>query len=215
MKASREVRDIADRASGALTRLGWPTLAAAVAGRIAQFDCNWETYTAWRDGSREMPPLLRPDGRPYHVDSYGRAVRQLRNAGIVKHERIFTGVKPPGAKYSSARGTTLKSLNWRAIFEKNPLSRRERRLARQRQAAVLRDTGALVPAAPHCATRTRELGRAQHSVPAPPATPAPSADLAEVINATSKALERRWAAGERPGPEPVRSSVAEHPPPPD
>jgi hypothetical protein len=210
---AREVRDAADRASGALIRLGWPTLAAAVAGRIAQFDCNWETYTAWRDGSREMPPLLRPDGKPYHRDSYGRAVRQLRNAGIVKHERIFTGVKPTGAKYATARGTTLKTFNWRAVFEKNPMSRRERRLARQRQAVALRDAGALVPAAPHCAQRTRDHGAPQHSVPP---TPAPPPDLAAVIGETSAALERRWsreAADERPGPVLVRSSAAERPPP--
>lgn len=213
---AREVREAADRARGALLRLGWPRLAAAVGGRVAQFDCNWETYTNWRDGSREMPPILRPDGKPYHRDSYGRAVRQLRNAGLVKHERIFMGAKPPGAKYATARGTTLKTFNWRAVFEKNPMSRRERRLARQRQAAVLRDAGALVPAAPTCATRPREHDRAHHSAPPVPATPAPPADLAAVIGETSAALERRWsreAADDRPGPVLVRSSAAERPPP--
>lgn len=208
--SAREVREVADKASGALTRLGWPRLAAAVGGRVAQFDCNFETYT------KLQATILRPDGKVYHRESIGRAVRQLRNAGLLKSERVFMGAKMPGAKFASARGTTLKTFNWRAVFERNPMSRRQRRLQRQQQAAVLRAAGELVPPVPRCAQRTHEPGSARHSAPATPPTPAAPADLAAVIGETRAALERRWsreAAGERPGPVPVRSSAAERPPP--
>lgn len=205
----REVREAADRAAGALSRLGWPRLASAIGGRIAQFDCNFETYTKLRR------IILRPDGKAYHRESIGRVCRQLRNAGLVKSERVMMGAKMPGARHASARGTTLKTFNWRAIFEKNPMSRRQRRQARQQQAAVLRAAGELVPPAPRCHTRTQQPGSARYSASATTApAPAPPADLAEVIKATSAALERRgWAADERPGPALVRSSAAERPPP--
>lgn len=203
---ARELSEAADLATGKLARLGWSHLAARIGGRIAQFDCNFETYGALRE------IILRPDGKQYHVESIGRVARGLARAGVVKHQRVFMGVKPTGAKYASARGTTNKTFNWRAVTEKNPLNRRQRRLARQQQAAVLRNAGALVPA-PRCATTQRESGRPQHSVPPTPAAPA---DLAEVISKTSAALERSWsrqAAAERPGPVPLPSAAAERPPP--
>ena len=205
---AREVREAADRASGALSRLGWPRLAATVGGRVAQFDCNFETYA----GLQAL--IRRPDGKPYHRESIGRVVRQLRDAGLLKHERVFMGAKMPGAKYPSARGTTLKTFNWRAVFEKNPLSRRQRRIARQQQIALLRDAGQLVAPVPRCLTRTVETGRPRHSVPAPPAPPL-DPELAAVIGKARGAWEsrRERAAAERPGPVPVPSAAAERPPP--
>ncbi len=206
--SARELSEAADLATGKLSRLGWSHLAANVGGRIAQFDCNFETYRALTE------IILRPDGKRYHRESIGRVARALARAGVVKHERVFMGVVPTGAKYASARGTTNKTFNWRSVSEKNPLSRRQRRLARQQQAAVLRDAGALVPKAPSCPVRERDAASPRHSASVTPRTPEAPADLAEVINATSRALERRgWAAGEPTGPVPVRSSAAERPPP--
>lgn len=204
----REVREVADLASGKLTRLGWSRLAAVVGGRIAQFDCNFETY-----GDLQAL-ILRPDGERYHRESIGRVVRALARAGVVHHQRVYMGVKPRGAKWASARGTTNKIFNWRAVAEKNPMSRRQQRKARQQQAIALRDAGKLVPVS-RCAQRTQQPGAPRYSTPPTPSTPAaPPADLAEAIEATTAALERRgWAAGERPGPVPVRSSAAERPPP--
>lgn len=209
--ALREVRDVADRAAGAVLRLGWPKLAALIAGRVAQFDCNFETDT------KLQAVLRRPDGKPYHSESIARSRRQLRDAKLITSERVFMGAKMPRAKFASARGTTLKTFNWRAVCEKNPLSRRQRRIARQQQAAVLRAAGELVPPAPRCATTSAAPDRARYSAPPTTArTPPPPADLAEAISAASAALERRgWerTADERTGPAPVRSSAVERPPP--
>src|SRR6185369_11906926 len=170
----REVREAADRAAGAVLRLGWSKLAALVAGRVAQFDCNFETDT------KLQAVLRRPDNRPYHRESIARVRRALRDAQLITSDRVFMGAKMPGAKYASARGTTLKTFNWRLVFEKNPMSRRQRRLARQQQAAVLRAAGELVPPVPRCATREHQPGSARYSsAPPTPPTPAPPADLAE------------------------------------
>ncbi len=207
---SRELEVAAERASGALNRLGWSRLASQIAGQIARFDCNFETYGTI--ASR----IAKLVGRQPHQESVGRLVRQMARAGIVKHGRVMLGQKPEGAKFASARGTTNKPFNWRAVLEKNPMSRRQRRLARQEQSAALRDRGELVKPLPNCAA-PRDPSRARHSVPPTPYTPAPPADLAEVIDTAARALERRgWAAGERQaGPDPVRSSAARERPPPD
>lgn len=207
MSDVRETREAADRAAGALLRLGWPTLASLVGGRVAQFDCNFETDVSMQS------VLRRPDGKPYHRESIGRVRRQLRDAQLITSERVFMGAKMPGAKWPSARGSTVKTFNWRAVAEKNPMSRRQRRLARQQHHAALRERGELVKPLPTCAA-PRDPSRPRHSVPPTTPTPAAPADLAEAINATTRALERRgWAAGEHAGPAPVRSSAAERPPP--
>jgi len=206
---SREVREAADRATGALARLGWSRLAALVGGRVAQFDCNFETDT------KLQAVIVRPDGKRYHRESIGRVRRALRDAQLITSQRVFMGAKMPGAKYASARGTTVKTFNWRAVTEKNPMSRRQRRLARQQQAAALRAAGELVKPLPSCAA-PRDPARPRYSRPPTISTPAAPADLAEAINATTRALERRgWAAGEPAGPAPVRSSAARERPPPD
>lgn len=207
---SRELDAAAERATGALIRLGWSRLASQVAGQIARFDCNFETYRTI--GSR----IGKLVGKRPHPESVGRLVRQMARAGIVKHSRVMLGQKPEGATFASALGTTNKTFNWRAVLEKNPMSRRNRRLARQNQAAALRVAGELVKPLPGCAA-PREPSRPRHSAPPTPYTPAPSADLAEVMNTAARALERRgWAAGERQaGPDPVRSSAAPERPPPD
>lgn len=210
MNESREVREAADRAAGALARLGWSRLAALVGGRVAQFDCNFETDT------KLQAVIVRPDGKRYHRESIGRVRRALRDAHLISSERVYMGAKMPGAKYASARGTTVKTFNWRAVTEKNPMTRRARRMARQQQAAVLRAAGELVKPLPGCSA-PRDRARPRHSAPATPYTPAPPDDLAEVMNTAARALERRgWAAGERlAGPDPVRSSAARERPPPD
>ncbi len=206
---AREVREAADRAAGALVRLGWSRLASLVGGRVAQFDCNFETDTKLQE------VIKRPDGKRYHRESIGRVRRALRDASLISSQRVFMGAKMPGAKYASARGTTVKTFNWRAVTEKNPMSRRQRRVARQQQAAALRVAGELVKPLPTCAA-PRDPSRPRYSAPPNVSTPAPPADLAEAMDAAARALERRgWAAGEHAGPDPVRSSAARERPPPD
>jgi hypothetical protein len=203
---SREVREAADRAAGALLRLGWPTLASLVGGRVAQFDCNFET-----DASMQSV-LRRPDGKPYHRESIGRVRRQLRDAKLITSERVFMGAKMPGAKWPSARGSTVKTFNWRAVAEKNPMSRRQRRLARQQHAAALRASGELVKPLPSCAA-PRDPARPRYSAPATAAPPLDAATAAVIEQARSAWERRAAAAGGRNGLAPSRSSAAEKPPP--
>ena len=70
--------------------------------------------------------------------------------GIITSDRVFVGGKIPSlkAKFRSARGTTVKAFNWRAIEQKNPFSRHERRIKRQEQARVSREAGELRAPAP-------------------------------------------------------------------
>lgn len=133
--------DHAERlAIGELTRKGWSRLASLVGGHVASFgDVCYQTDT------RLAEKLRRPDGRAYHPESIARCRRWLRDAGVISSERVFVGAKLPNAKWRSARGTTLKTFNWRAIEQKNPFSRREQRQRRQVQAAATRATGEAVP----------------------------------------------------------------------
>jgi hypothetical protein len=119
--------------------------------------------------------------------------------------------KIPGAKFRSARGTTLKTFNWRAAAEKSPLSRQARRRARVEQAQAARVTGELVPARPRYSGVTTAIDPT-HTPP----TPQLDAETAAVIEQAREAWERRRArdtAGERAGPAPLRSSAVERPPP--
>lgn len=198
---------IGDRASGALARLGWSRLAALVGGRVAEFDCNFETDSKLQDLIR------RPDGKRYHRESIGRVRRGLRDAGMIKSERVFMGARMPGAKFASARGTTLKTFNWRGVSERNPLSRRQRRAARVAQCVALREAGELVKPLPSC-SRPRPVDEPRHSAPVRTPTPALSPDMAEAIREARQAVERRDAtAGVRNGLAPSRSSAVAKPPP--
>lgn len=134
-------------ATGQLLSAGWARLASLVGGHVASFgDVCWQTDT------RLSEVLRRPDGRRYHPESIARARRQLRDAKIITSERVFVGGKIPQAKFRSSRGTTIKSFNWRAIEQKNPFSRRERRLRRQEQAREARAAGDVMkPPAPRYA----------------------------------------------------------------
>jgi len=136
--------DHAERlAIGELMRKGWSRLASLVGGHVASFgDVCYQT------DARLAEKLRRPDGRAYHVESIARCRRWLRDAGVISSERVFVGAKLPNAKWRSARGTTLKTFNWRAIEQKNPFSRRQQRQRRQEQAAATRATGDAMPARP-------------------------------------------------------------------
>jgi len=127
-------------ATGELLRLGWSRLEALVGGYIASFGA-----VCWQTDARLCEVLRRPDGRPYHVESIARARRKLRDAGIITSLRVFVGGKIPSlkAKWTSSRGTTVKSFNWRAIEQKDPHTRRERRITRQEQARLSREAGEL------------------------------------------------------------------------
>ena len=136
-------------ATGALAKNDWPKLASLVGGQIASFgESCWLTDARLRD-------LIKDEvGREYHPESIGRARRQLRDAKIIQCERVYpNGKLPTHAKYKrSTHGTTIKTFDWRAISEKNPFNRRERRLRRMEQAAAARELGEIVRDAPRHAS---------------------------------------------------------------
>lgn len=129
-------------ATGEVARRGYPHLDSLVAGAIAKFgDVCWMTDA--RLAERELP--VKSNGRTYHPESVARSRRKLTRAGFFTSVRVFAGDKIPhaNAKYRSSHGTTVKSFNWRAIEQKNPFSRRERRARRQEQARTSREAGEL------------------------------------------------------------------------
>jgi hypothetical protein len=197
-------------ARGALLGAGWPRLASLAGGYIASFgESCWQTY-------RRLSEILRrPDGRSYHSESIARVVRQLRDAGVVHSERVFVNGKlPTSARHArSSRGTTIKAFNWRAIEQKNPFSRRERRLKRQEQARELREAGELQkPPAPRHVSARAIVDPVQH---APTRLDPELARMAEQIqrDQATWAERRQDTAGTRSGQVPGRVRPPERPPP--
>lgn len=192
-------------ATGRLLNAGWPRLAASVGGHVASFgDLCWQT------DARLSEVLRRPDGRAYHRESIARARRQLRDAQIISSERVFVGGKIPQAKYRSSRGTTLKTFNWRAIAEKNPFSRRERRLHRQDQAREAREAGELVKG-----PRTAPRHVSSRSIVDPVQMPVALDPEFVRLAAAAQTPQRRHTAATNTRAEQVseRVSAPERPPP--
>jgi hypothetical protein len=204
----------ADIARGRLLDRGWPRLASAVGGHVASFGDS-----CWQTDARLSEVLKRPDGRRYHPESIARARRQLRDAGILSSTRVFVGgLLPTSARHKrSSRGTTIKAFNWRAIEQKNPFSRRERRLKRQEQARELREAGELQkpPAPRHVSARAIVDPVQRSSAPLDPEL----VRMAEQIQRDQERhAERRreladGATGTRSGLAPGRVLPPERPPP--
>ena len=201
-------------ATGELARRGYTRLESLIGGYIASFgDSCWVT-------DRKLVEALprRPDGRTYHPESGARSRRRLRDDGVISSVRVFVGgLLPTSARHKrSSRGTTIKVFNWRAIEQKNPFSRRERRLKRQEQARELRDAGELQkpPAPRHVSAR---------AIVDPVQTPAPRDPELERMAAQIQRDQERHAARRREladaanvtrsGQVPGRVPPPERPPP--
>lgn len=111
-------------ATAATTRLGQSRLGAELAGLFARFDVCFLTYEQMKQY------VKRPDGKPYHRESYGRKVRELRAQNIIVHRRVMPGHVPRRAKQRAWNGTTENSVVWATLQARSPLSRAERRRAR-------------------------------------------------------------------------------------
>jgi hypothetical protein len=169
-------------ATGELLRQGWSRLEALTGGYIASFG-----GVCWQTDAALCEVLRRPDGRRYHVESIARARRKLRDAGIITSLRVFVGGKIPSlkAKWTSSRGTTVKTFNWRAIEQKAPFGPLERRFERQQQARLSRETGDLRTAAPRYASARAIVEPVR--MPAP----LPDPEFERIIGALRTLSERR------------------------
>lgn len=192
-------------ATGELARRGWPRLASLVGGHVASFG-----GVCWQTDVRLGEELRRPDGRRYHPESIARARRQLRDAGLITSERVFVGGKIPclKAKWTSSRGTTVKTFNWRAIEQKNPFSRREQRLKRQEHARRSRVAGELRTPTPRYVS-VRAIVEPTQS-PAPLLDPELTRIIANARTLSERRLERE-ATVQRTGQ--VVGTAPERPPP--
>lgn len=194
-------------ATGKLAQRGWSRLPSLVGGHIASFG-----GACWQKDVRLSEVLRRPDGRRYHPESIARARRKLRDDRIITSERVFVGGKISSikAKWTSSRGTTVKSFNWRAIEQKNPFSRHEQRIKRQEQARVSREAGELRASSPRYVS--------VRAIVEPVRMPAPLADpeFERIIGDLRTLSERRQArdtVGARAGQVAGCALAPELPPP--
>lgn len=188
-------------ATGELARAGWTTLESLIGGKVAEFG-----DVCWMTDARLVEALpRRPNGRTYHPESAARARRKLRDAGIITSVRVFVGDKiHPKAKWRSSHGTTVKSFNWRAIAQKNPFSRRERRLHRQEQARKTREAGDVQPPRPRYASSRAIVEPVHMPTPVDP----------EMARLVARAQQYATRTPERePDQFLGRSSAPERPPP--
>jgi hypothetical protein len=171
-------------ATGELARQGWSRLASLVGGEIASFG-----GVCWQTDARLGEGISRSDGRRYHPESIARVRRRLRDAKIITSERVFVGGKIPSlkAKFTSSRGTTVKTFSWRAIEQKNPFTRRERRIKRQEQARATREAGELRRPSPRYVSARAIVEPVR--MPVPPLDP----ELARIIGEARTLTERRQA----------------------
>ncbi len=120
-------------AQAAAMRLGLSPLKARLLGEYARFPTNYRNY----ERIKLSPEMRKSDGSTFHRDSIGRATRELASEGFLVHRRLAPGIVPQGADYRT-NGTTEKSVVWRVLNVKNPLTRAQRRQARIEQAREMR-----------------------------------------------------------------------------
>lgn len=118
-------------ATAAASRLGLSRLKALLLGEYARWSTNFRNYL------KVQAEILKLTGWAPHRDSIGRATRQLRDDGFLIHKRVAPGVVPTSADYRT-NGTTEKTVVWRVLQVKNPLTRSQRRAARIEQAREMR-----------------------------------------------------------------------------
>jgi hypothetical protein len=110
----------------ALLELGATNLQAKLGAHVASFGDK-----CWQTDSTVKQILRRSDGRQYHRESIGRARRLMAQRGWIGSARIFPLQTPPGARFRSTHGTTSKSIAWKVLGLRNPVTRGERRERRK------------------------------------------------------------------------------------
>ncbi len=118
----------ADKVGRQLLQVGASNLKAKIGSYYASFG-----DTCWRDDSTTRLHVKRWDGRPYHRESIGRARRQMARMGWIESTRVMPQQTPRGADRPSTHGTTSKSISWKVLGLRNPLSRGENRKRREVQ----------------------------------------------------------------------------------
>lgn len=189
----------AEVAARAFLAAGATLLGVKLAAYVASFGgVNWQTDVTVQRA------IVRPDGKPYHVESIGRVRRELDRRGWFRSLRVHPGQRPHDkAKFTSSHGTTAKSIIWSALGVRNPMRRGDRVRARASQEK---------------ADKPELSARPRYSAPAPlerESRPVPGlpADLQRAIERAERSLEESGRFLSRPRLAPVPSSPSGADPP--
>jgi hypothetical protein len=197
------------RATAAALDAGCTTLEAKIVGHVASWGgACWQT-----DGTLQEV-LRRPDGRPYHRESIARCRRWLRDRGFLTSQRLYMGAKieHARARFPVGAGTTFKTVIWKRLDLRNPMTRAERRRRRVEQAQAEREKQR---------EKQRQELREQVQLTSGVRTAFDTttkklsldAELAAQVKRAEAAISKQWAAAENTGPVPVRSAAAVRGPP--
>ena len=133
----------ADIVGRALLDQGATNLQAKLGAFVASYG-----DTCFRSDVAAQDTLKRSDGRKYHRESIGRARRMMARRGWIQSTRVYPQQVPKGAKHPTTHGTTDKSIVWKTLGLRNPMSRgekRERRKEQQRQERPLSAESSYTP----------------------------------------------------------------------
>lgn len=186
-----------DQAAGAALLCGATPLEALLCGDIGSYG-----DTCWLTDAKQATLIVQRNGRNPHPRSVARARRNARDKGILEYKRVMPGHKPSGARFTSTAGTTAKTINFKALATRDPLTRGQRRRIRLRQQSVeqgcsacesevvSKDLSKDVPPIP---------GEPRHSVPVrasnekPKGEPAKlDAELASIIAEATANMQAKW-----------------------
>jgi hypothetical protein len=187
----------ANIAAAATLRLGGTRLEALVAGHVASHGVN-----CWRTDRELAGSICQAGGRNPHPRSVARARRALSARRLLAVQRVAPGHKPVGARYSSPYGTTSKLVDFRALGERDPLTRGDKRKIARRLLCIerherLEDRYSSEPVSSENGSRAalgerplRKQRLVQHLDP----------ELQNTMDKLEQILQARWAAEESRGP---------------
>lgn len=122
----------AEVAARAILAMGGTRLAVQIAAHVGgRGETSWETDPTLR------LYLRRSDGRLYHRGSIGRVRRFMAKKGWISSVRVMPTHTPDKAKRPSTYGTTSKSIAWKLLGVRNPLTKGEKKEARKEARAAM------------------------------------------------------------------------------
>ena len=180
------------RAAGDALAYGVTRLTALVIGSVASFGVS-----CWLKDHELANTIVQRNGRKPHPRSVARVRRQARDVGLMTYQRVMSGQKPPGARYTTTGGTTAKTVDFAAFGSRDPLTRgQKRRLRRRQQSVDGRAACVREPVEPADLTRRdTPPDRPRHTIPPPNGVELharPMDPLASVLAEATAKMEVKW-----------------------